>query len=578
MILISNNESHFISREDDELSCHPEGTYMMKRKKERLEKPVEQQRNALGLLKMFGQAHPSKRLIALIILVVAASFAVRLYNLGGQSLECEELYTIPASTGHHYVFFTTPPEARPPHVPVTMREYKELLSPDSGNGLGEVTSVLSRNVHMPLYFYFMHYWTKLFGISERALRLPSVVFGTFAVLMIFLLGREIFNPFVGLLGALLMGTLPEQIYFSQEARMYSLLVLLVTASTYAIALARKQNASKWPYALYFITSVAGLYTHYIYVFCFGFQALFLWSNLRAQKEHRRAWLTTQGAVVAAFLPWLLVAFIQKQTSARVIAWAHGDPPSGSILMEIASRTTMLISVPDAPMGWLSVIVAFALVLLGCWSLRASGSALWLLGLWIITPVAGILLMDALLNTHAVSVGRYWMVITPALYLLMAVGIQKVSRPSYQLPLAATLSVLLCFAAAWTAGGRLRRKPDDHGRLGRFVDEQTRNGNRGFVLTEGSNAFPLALAYYGRGDMNILQLNWAVDKEKKDNYREVMQRSDDVLLISSGRNQAAKILERNKLKLASAPARFGHVFVARYVRQQGSGDLPQMQDP
>jgi hypothetical protein len=70
--------------------------------------------------------------------LIVAGVSVRLHHLDGQDIECEELYTLPAATGHHYRFFTFPPEARPSDIPIEIEDYRQLLTPSPENGLREV--------------------------------------------------------------------------------------------------------------------------------------------------------------------------------------------------------------------------------------------------------------------------------------------------------------------------------------------------------------------------------------------------------------------------------------------------------
>ncbi len=128
----------------------------------------------------------TNRVLILLAAVVVLGAGCRLYGLGRQSLEADELYTIPAASGRHYRFQS---DFRQPDRPVPVTLYRNLLTPGDENGLAEVTDVLGRNVHLPLYFYFMHYWTGWLGTSEVALRFPSAVFGIVSMLVMFLLGR-----------------------------------------------------------------------------------------------------------------------------------------------------------------------------------------------------------------------------------------------------------------------------------------------------------------------------------------------------------------------------------------------------
>ncbi len=137
----------------------------------------------------------------LLFCILAVSLFVRCYGLTCQGLECEELYTLLAATGHQYVYLHTEPGGVPLPLPFTLQDYRQLLVPEAGHGLKAVTGVLARNVHLPFYFFFMHYWVAAFGSSEGTLRLPSIVWSTLAVCFLFLLGQELFTPWIGLLAA-----------------------------------------------------------------------------------------------------------------------------------------------------------------------------------------------------------------------------------------------------------------------------------------------------------------------------------------------------------------------------------------
>src|SRR5687767_8667960 len=91
---------------------------------------------------------------------------------------------------------------------------------------------LPGDFHPPLYYLVLKIWAGIFGYSEISLRLPSVIFGICTVYVIYLLGKEMFNKKVGLIASLLLATSGLNIYYSQEARMYSLATLLVSLLVY----------------------------------------------------------------------------------------------------------------------------------------------------------------------------------------------------------------------------------------------------------------------------------------------------------------------------------------------------------
>lgn len=505
-----------------------------------------------------------KKIVFLMVAIFAASLSVRLYKLDGQTLECDELYTIPAATGHQYVYLSSEAGGIAGPMPITTSEYRNLLKPEAGLGLSAVRGVLKRNVHLPLYFYLMHYWIGWFGTSEWVLRFPSAFFGALTAVMIFLLGRELFSLFVGLVASILLALSPDQIYFAQQARMYPLLVLLVLSSTYLIVLITKQPTKKLLYCAYALVSIAGLYTHYEYVFCLAAQTFYIWILSRDGRQNWRYWLPTQAAAALAFLPWALISLSQKKTSSEIIAWIHGSLPANLVLTEFVTKTFRIISVPELPFGWVSVLLTLVLVILGVVSLAADRNKLLLLCSWIAFPILGVVLMDNLLGTRAISIARYWLVIAPALYLLIGVGMERIKRRPVQIGLLAVLGGFLFAAALLTAQGKLRTKPDRHKELAQYVDSQVTDPRNQIVLTEGLNSLPLALGYYAQGEMKILRHKWLVDQMKQRSFNELTDGSPEILLVVSGQSRARRLLEDNGYRLESQPVKYGHVVVARYV--------------
>ncbi len=510
-----------------------------------------------------------KKILLLMVILFACSLAVRLYKLDSQTLECEELYTIPAATGHQYVYLSIEANASQPAIPITTAQHRNLLKPEPGFGLRAVSGVLKRNVHLPLYFYFMHSWINWFGTSEWALRFPSALFGALTVVMIFSLGRELFNLFIGLVSSILLAFSPEQVYYSQQARMYPLLALLLVSSTYAMVLAMRRSAQVWPYLLYALISIAGLYTHYEYMFCLAAQTAYIWIASTSGRQNKYRWLLTQLMIAAAFMPWMLITLAQKKTSPEIIAWVSGSLTANMVVSESFTKIARLISVPELPLGWLSVVVSCFLLVLGAISLAADRSKFFLLASWIAFPIMGILLMDNLLGTRAISITRYWIVIAPALYLLFSLGLQRIKRPPLQIGLIAVLGGFILAAALLTAQGKLRSKPDRHKEMALFIDSQvTRPGNQ-VVLTEGLNALPLALGYYGQRDVKILRHKWLMDQSKQRSFQEITFGATEIQLLVSGPSRAAQLLEDNGFRLQGQLVQFGHVATAKYTLSPGT---------
>ncbi len=95
-----------------------------------------------------------------------------------------------------------------------------------------VTQFSPHDFHSPLYYLLLKLWSGLFGYSEVALRLPSVLFSLGAGWFVYLLGKKLINQKAGLWAAALFLFNPLIVYYSQEARMYMLATFLLTAALY----------------------------------------------------------------------------------------------------------------------------------------------------------------------------------------------------------------------------------------------------------------------------------------------------------------------------------------------------------
>jgi len=80
-----------------------------------------------------------------------------------------------------------------------------------------------------------------FSDADWAARLPSAVFGTAAVLAMYLLLSELFSVRAGLLGALMLAFSPSHIELSQEARPYTIFVFFYALALYALIVAWRRN-------------------------------------------------------------------------------------------------------------------------------------------------------------------------------------------------------------------------------------------------------------------------------------------------------------------------------------------------
>lgn len=104
----------------------------------------------------------------------------------------------------------------------------------------------------------------LFGKSEVSLRLFPALFGIASLFMLYKLGSLLFSREIGVLASLFMSINIFNIYHSQNARVYQILVFFTLLNVYFyIKMVRDSGGFKSSLG-YILTSISGLYLHYIF--------------------------------------------------------------------------------------------------------------------------------------------------------------------------------------------------------------------------------------------------------------------------------------------------------------------------
>ncbi len=122
--------------------------------------------------------------------------------------------------------------------------------------------MIINDVHPPLYYAALKVFSSFFNYSVFGIRLFSAIFGVLAVWALYLLAKELFSRKVGLYAALVATVSPFAIQYSQEARMYTMLVFLILISAYFFVKGLQTKEKKYFAFWGFFTGLSML-THYM---------------------------------------------------------------------------------------------------------------------------------------------------------------------------------------------------------------------------------------------------------------------------------------------------------------------------
>jgi 4-amino-4-deoxy-L-arabinose transferase-like glycosyltransferase len=96
-------------------------------------------------------------------------------------------------------------------------------------------------VKPPLFMWLMSLSYQAFGVSNFSSRLPSALFGSLSLVLVFFLGKKLYNSYVGLLSSLLLGTFATFFSFSRHAMIDVTFTFFILASIYFFVVSEKNN-------------------------------------------------------------------------------------------------------------------------------------------------------------------------------------------------------------------------------------------------------------------------------------------------------------------------------------------------
>ena len=98
--------------------------------------------------------------------------------------------------------------------------------------LSIITQFSPYDFHPPGYYLFMKFWSNLFGDSEISLRLPSILFSLLTGYFIYKMVKLLYGGIMAFWASVFFLFNPLVIYYSQEARMYTMVTFSLTAGLY----------------------------------------------------------------------------------------------------------------------------------------------------------------------------------------------------------------------------------------------------------------------------------------------------------------------------------------------------------
>jgi uncharacterized membrane protein len=191
----------------------------------------------------------------------------------------------------------------------------------------EITVITAGDIHPPFFYFVLKIWEGLFGTSVLALRSLSALTASLAIFYIYPISRRILSAENSILVIILYSLSPLNIYFSQEARMAALNLLLNAGSVYyfiSMLFPRKRESQQirlkittfklfftnHNYYLYLLFTTLALYTHYFSFFIIASQIIFLLYYYRKNLKQLIPFAAGYIILLFCYIPWISTMFEQ----------------------------------------------------------------------------------------------------------------------------------------------------------------------------------------------------------------------------------------------------------------------------
>ncbi|MEM9538757.1 MAG: glycosyltransferase family 39 protein [Cyanobacteria bacterium P01_E01_bin.42] len=274
---------------------------------------------------------------------------LRFWQLDRKPLWVDEIITALFGLGRGF-------ETLPLERVLAIDEVPNIFTLNSQTQCGDIFNYLAtQSTHPPLFFCALHQWLlRIDGwdvsLAWKLRSFPALL-GVMAIAAMYLLNRLAFSRQAGLMGAAVMAVSPFAVYLSQEARHYTLPILLLILALCCLILIQKQlhnkHISPLPWLLWGIINSVGIYVHYFYIFALFAQSITLFFILyRTPKIRLDRLILPFVCAIAPFtfyLPWLPV--LLEHFNNPTTSWLPSPHFLLSILQTISGWSLMLMVLP-----------------------------------------------------------------------------------------------------------------------------------------------------------------------------------------------------------------------------------------
>lgn len=299
-------------------------------------------------------------------------------------------------------------------------------------------SLLDIDYNPPFYYILLSFWIRYFGPTlakffdgEFILRSLSMIFGIISIPLIYKLGKQFFNARVSLISAFILSISPIHVWYSQEARGYSLAIFLTMLTVYFFCFAlRKNNLYLW--IGFVMSSLLALLTVYFSFFIIILVGIFF--VFKTYRSLFKFYLSSLCFISFAFLPFLPL-LLKQIAMVKSLFWIP-KPHINSIAITFKNFNIGYNATPNIYLFTFIIFsFLFLLGILGWW--KEKKKELISLVSLVFAPIIVTFLIS---QKKSIYIDRQLLLFSPFYYIIIGAGLAKIRMRI--LKIVAYLSILV----------------------------------------------------------------------------------------------------------------------------------------
>jgi hypothetical protein len=354
--------------------------------------------------------------LAILGMILVVAGATRFHRLTEDSMWLDELYSLASSTGRY-------PDLSPLKVGEVMRPWPAFTSTEEARPWWYVWVSHREGTHPPLYLVILRGWREVFGDGDFAARALSVVAGVVGVALMYDVARLLYGPWAAVFGAALMSVAFPQVYFSQEARPYAVLIAFGLGAMDALARIERSGVNWRRLVALGACSLAMALTHYLCVGALVATGVYVLVRFRGV-ERKRAVMALVAAALLFLILWGPSLWWQRREAYTREFVREPNPLTVFARLDRVPQKFLV----DHPEDWgVFPGVGYVLLLAPLVALKWRRELL-LPYLWLACTIGVVAALDVVRGLRLLDYTRYSLLASVGLYLVLA-GLFTVRIPA-----------------------------------------------------------------------------------------------------------------------------------------------------